>query len=780
MSYAPYLRNTSGIVFFGRQGNEEVFFSDSNFIVDRGSAGSLIAPNLKISNGGTLGSTNTPSALTIATNGDISLAQSLSVAGNLTVNGTTTTVNSTVVTIEDPVIVLGSNASGLYGSPADDNKDRGVAFSWNTGTGPSVGFFGHDDSIQGFTYIPTGTLTGDVMTGSPGWAVFNGVSGNLAGNASTATTLLNSRNFSVTGNMTANAVSFNGSNNVVLTGILHPTAISDRTAITGVDGTNDFLLIWTASDSQLKRVNRSNFVAGLGTMSSFTISDGSNTQVINNADTLLFRNGAAINFTVSATDSVSGTLNAAVAGNGLSMTNQVINVGAGNGISVAGTSVAVNAGSGLTANAGGLHIDLSKYSGTSAVASGASFLVLAPNGSTHQRSTISQLGTFLAGINIIAGADGTLNVTDKAIGDSIFNPSNFVDSSTIDFTVTSGVSVTAIVIDGSISNAKLRNSAALSVIGRSANSAGSPADIAAASDHQVLRRSGTTLGFGAVNLAQTNAVTGRLPYSNVTQGSALSVLGVTGNATADVASIAAGTDHHVLRRSGTALGFGLLVNNNIDGAAAINFSKLENGSATSVLGRSANSAGAVASIQTTTDGQVLRRASAALSWGLLVNANIDAAAAVQFSKLENGTALSVLGRGANSNGAVASIVAGTDGHVLRRTGTTVAFGQIVAGGIADGSVTEAKRLRTVAAVSTTSTLSSDINLCNASSAAITVTLPAVSSGRIIRIKKTDSSGNIVTIQRGGTSTIDGATTKILYSQYESMTLACDGTNWFIV
>lgn len=51
-------------------------------------------------------------------------------------------------------------------------------------------------------------------------------------------------------------------------------------------------------------------------------------------------------------------------------------------------------------------------------------------------------------------------------------------------------------------------------------------------------------------------ITGRLPFANLTQGSALSVLGVTGNATADHASIAAGSDTQVLRRSGTALGFG--------------------------------------------------------------------------------------------------------------------------------------------------------------------------------------------------------------------------------
>jgi len=109
-----------------------------------------------------------------------------------------------------------------------------------------------------------------------------------------------------------------------------------------------------------------------------------------------------------------------------------------------------------------------------------------------------------------------------------------------------------------ITDAMLRQSAGLSVVGRSANSTGNVADITAANDNQVLRRSGTSVGFGAVNLASTDAVTGDLPFANLAQGSALSVLGVTGNATADVASIAAGTDHQVLRRSGTSLAFGAI------------------------------------------------------------------------------------------------------------------------------------------------------------------------------------------------------------------------------
>jgi hypothetical protein len=72
---------------------------------------------------------------------------------------------------------------------------------------------------------------------------------------------------------------------------------------------------------------------------------------------------------------------------------------------------------------------------------------------------------------------------------------------------------TAGLVDNAVTNEKLRDSAGLSVIGRGANSTGDPADIVAGTNKQVLRRDGSSLGFGAVDLSSNQAVTGTLPVN---------------------------------------------------------------------------------------------------------------------------------------------------------------------------------------------------------------------------------------------------------------------------
>jgi hypothetical protein len=60
------------------------------------------------------------------------------------------------------------------------------------------------------------------------------------------------------------------------------------------------------------------------------------------------------------------------------------------------------------------------------------------------------------------------------------------------------------------------------------------------------------------------------------------------------------------------------------------------------------------------------------------------------TKLRQGAALTVIGRSANSTGNVADIAAGTDGHILRRSGTTLGFGTIATAGITNDAVDNTK------------------------------------------------------------------------------------------
>jgi hypothetical protein len=197
------------------------------------------------------------------------------------------------------------------------------------------------------------------------------------------------------------------------------------------------------------------------------------------------------------------------------------------------------------------------------------------NGGTGQTSyTDGQLligntsGNTLAKATLTAGTG--ISVTNGAGTISIAATNNGTVTSVATGTGLTGGTITTTgtvsVATNGITDALFRQSAGLSVVGRSTNTTGNVADVTAGTDNQVLRRSGTAVGFGAVNLASSDAVTGDLPFSNLAQGSALSVLGVTGNATADNASIAAGTDHQVLRRSGTAVAFGAV---NLAQSAAI-------------------------------------------------------------------------------------------------------------------------------------------------------------------------------------------------------------------
>jgi hypothetical protein len=109
---------------------------------------------------------------------EVTVADNLTVAGDMTVNGTTTTVNSTTLTVDDPIITLGGDSA----PGSDDNKDRGVEFRYHDGSCARIGFFGYDDSASVFTGLTVATNSSEVFSGT----VMNAVFGDIGGTLTTA------------------------------------------------------------------------------------------------------------------------------------------------------------------------------------------------------------------------------------------------------------------------------------------------------------------------------------------------------------------------------------------------------------------------------------------------------------------------------------------------------------------------------------------------------------------------------------------------------------------
>lgn len=258
-----------------------------------------------------------------------------------------------------------------------------------------------------------------------------------------------------------------------------------------------------------------------------------------------------------------------------------------------------------------------------------------------------------------------------------------------DVTASANSNATTIASDA-VTDAKLRNSGALSVIGRSANSSGDPADISAsAASDAVLRESGSVLGFGTIATGgiANNAVTD----AKLRTSAALSVVGRSANSTGNVADISASAaSDAVLRESGSVVGFGTIATGGIANDAVTD-GKLRNSGALSVIGRSANSSGDPADISgTASSDAVLRVSGTTLGFGTVATAGI-ADAAVTDAKISNRSALSVFGRSANSSGVGADIAGSASSDaVLRVSGTTLGFGTVATAGIADDAVTNAK------------------------------------------------------------------------------------------
>lgn len=138
----------------------------------------------------------------------------------------------------------------------------------------------------------------------------------------------------------------------------------------------------------------------------------------------------------------------------------------------------------------------------------------------------------------------------------------------------------------------------------------------------------------------------------------------------------------------TKLGTGTLPNTikivsaNID-ANTISLDRLTNpGSGKVILG---NASGVATATTVSGDVTISNTGVTSITAGVVVNADINASAAIAFSKLAQGSATSVLGVSGNASASVASISTTTDDRPLRRSGNALDFGQITSGAISDFS-----------------------------------------------------------------------------------------------
>jgi hypothetical protein len=367
---------------------------------------------------------------------DVNVTGNLLVDGNLTVSGTTVTINTTNLAVEDNMIYL-NNGSTV------SNPDLGFAGNYNDGTYRHAGIF--RDASDGvwkfyhqYTPEPDASAYIDITHGSFALAAiqaasFTGsVTGNVTGNASTATAWQTARTLTLSGDVTGTSAAFDGSGNISITTTIaadsvalgtdttgnYVASITNGSYITGADGGSEGAGLTLAVDATsantaskvVARDSSGNFAAGTITAAlSGNASTATTLQTARNINGVSFNGSADITVTAAA-----GTLSGSTLASGVTASS----------LTSVGTLTSLTVSGDLTVDTNTLKVDSANNRVGVGVASPISTLMIGAGGSfstvggafvIDDGSTSYSMRVFTA--TTLASGISVLDVRQRSTGD---------------------------------------------------------------------------------------------------------------------------------------------------------------------------------------------------------------------------------------------------------------------------------------------------------------------------------------------------------------------------
>ena len=446
--------------------------ADKNFRVHNGldvgvanitaSTGDANVGNLRI-NSNTIKSSTGNTAITLSD-------KDVTVLGNLTVQGTRTSVGTSDLVVQDSIINL-HTASNLEPLTTDDGRDIGLAFHYYK-TSDKLAFLGWANDSGSIEYYSDGTEgIGGTFTGTYG--TFRGATFDSQATTGTApfavksTTQVANLNVAVAGNL------INGNSNVIV--------LANSNVTVSVAGTANVLTVTSTGANISGTLNTGTGNANVGNL-------GTGTVIATTANLTTINSGLLQNGTSNVTVNSSGNVNISVGGNVLTITST--------GANIAGT---LNTGTG-NANVGNLGV--TTVLATNVNASSNVNAITAVNSPAHVNGNSS--------VNIAANSNVTITATSNATMVVTATGAN----------ITGYANVTGNIYAGNVltDNYKFANGAAFSVdatqiVNGNSNvkvSANSNVTVSVAGNANIV----TVTGTGA-NVSGTANVTGNLYVGNI-------------------------------------------------------------------------------------------------------------------------------------------------------------------------------------------------------------------------------------------------------------------------